>query len=47
MLSISDVIVSQKGSNGEGELHFFGQDYFRKCLQDKKEPSVSQKVLST
>ena len=25
-LSISDVIVSQKGSNGDGKLHFFGLD---------------------
>ena len=25
-LSVSDIIVTQKGSNGEGKLHFFGQD---------------------
>ena len=32
-LSICDVIVSQKGSNEDGTLHFFGLDY-------KKEQSV-------
>ena len=26
-LSVSDVIVSQKGSNGDKKLHFFGRDY--------------------
>ena len=26
-LSISDIIVSQKGSKGDGKLHFFGRDY--------------------
>ena len=26
-LSISDVKVSRKGSNGDGKLHFFGKDY--------------------
>ena len=26
-LSISDVIVSQKSSNGDGKLHFFVLDY--------------------
>ena len=25
-LSVSDVIVGQKGSNGEGKEHFFGRD---------------------
>ena len=25
-LSVSDVIVSQKGPNGDGKLRFFGQD---------------------
>ena len=26
-LSVSDIIVSQKSSNGDGNLRFFGQDY--------------------
>ena len=26
-LSVSDITVSQKGSNGDSELHFFGHDY--------------------
>ena len=26
-LSVSDVIVSQKGSNGDRKLQFFGRDY--------------------
>ena len=26
-LSVSDVIVSQKGTNGDRKLHFFGRDY--------------------
>ena len=30
-LSVSDVIVSQKGSNGDRKLHFFGRDYDFNC----------------
>ena len=30
-LSISDVIVSRKGSNVDGKLHFFGLDYNFTC----------------
>ena len=26
-LSVGDIILSQKGSNGDGKLHFFGRDY--------------------
>ena len=41
-LSISDVIVSQKGSNGDGKLHFFGRDYKGLYIYvlDTKEQSV-------
>ena len=28
---VSDVIISQKGSNGDGKLHFFGRDYIFTC----------------
>ena len=30
-LSVSDAIVSQKGSNGDGKLHFFRRDYNFTC----------------
>ena len=30
--SICDVIASQKGSNGDGKLHFFGRDYMLLAL---------------
>ena len=30
-LSISDIIVSRKGSNVDGKLHFFGLDYNFTC----------------
>ena len=35
-LSITDVIVSQKGSNGDGKLHFFGRDYILLALFAQK-----------
>ena len=28
MLSIDDIIVSQKGSNGEGKFKLYGRDYY-------------------
>ena len=40
-LSVSDIIVTQKGSNGEGKLHFFGQDsYFTFSLLAKIHPMM-------
>ena len=36
-LSIIDVIVSQKGSNGNGKLHFFGRDYIPLYKKDIKQ----------
>ena len=35
-LSIIDVIVSQKGSNGDGKLHLFGRDYILFALFAQK-----------
>ena len=31
MLSVDDVIVSQKGSNGNGKLKFYGHDVDPVC----------------
>ena len=31
-VSISDVIVTQKGFNGDGKLHFYGRDYILLAL---------------
>ena len=35
-LSMCDVIVSQKGSNGDGKLYFFGRDYVLLALFAQK-----------
>ena len=43
-LSVSDALVSQKGSNGEGKLQFFGQDHNLYVL-DTQEKSVRDKKL--
>ena len=37
-LSVSDVIVSQKGSNGDRKLHFFGLIYFTVQKRYKTKP---------
>ena len=35
-LFVNDVIVGQKGSNGDGKLHFFGRNCnFTRCLCPK------------
>ena len=44
-LSICDVIVSQKGSNGDGKLHFFGRDYILLALVVKKIPLGQRGIL--
>ena len=41
-LSVNDVTVSQKSSNGEGKLKFFGQDYY---LDGQKELSIGWPTL--
>ena len=35
-LSANDVIVSQKGSNGEGKQHFYGRDYMCDRYEETK-----------
>ena len=32
-LSVYDVIVNQKGSNGDGKLQFFGQEYKNELME--------------
>ena len=41
-LSISDIIATQKGSNGDGKLHFFGQDYILLALFAQKKPYLGK-----
>ena len=35
-LSVSEVIITQKGSNGDGKLHFFGRGYVLLALFAQK-----------
>ena len=54
-LSVNDVIVSQKSSNGEGEQHFFERDYKRSaglkniflnvCVRDEGTKCQSQAIF--